>query len=407
MKTVAVISEFNPFHSGHAHLFDEIRRAFDEPVAVICIMSGNFVQRGEAAIVRKQVRAEAALLGGCDLVLELPFPYSSAAAERFARAGVHIANSLGCVDVLAFGAECADTEKLTRLAECLESTEFRDAYFKADASLGSAEKTEAVYRSLYGDDGRLPLLLQPNTLLGVEYIRALISSKSNIKPLAIQRTGAEHDAPMPTDFAMHPSGKSLREAFENGEEDAFSRLPLHSAELIKNEVSERKSVADNNLLMEYILMHYRLCDDTQIAEADGMAGGLFSRIQHAAREASNGHDFFSRLKTKKYTDAFLRRALLTGVFGITREMLNTLPAYTQVLAMNECGRGILNKVRKTTAIPLLTKPADFTELPQNAKEQAALSVRADSLYCALFRAPLSPADMMRYFPVCKNSENLG
>ena len=403
VKTAAVISEFNPFHGGHAYLFAEIRRALGEDTAIIAILSGNFVQRGEAACIRKQARAEAALAGGCDLVLELPFPYSSATAERFARAGVAIADALGCVDVLAFGAECGDTATLSALAARLEANEFRDAYFSAAASLGSAEKTEAVYRSLYGEDKYFELLSNPNDLLGVEYIRALLRAGSAITPWAIKRMGAGHDEVLPASPDRFPSGKSIREALYAGDEGALLRLPSYSAEVIKSEISERKSLADNKMLMNYLLMHYRLCPTEQAALSDGMTGGLYERVLHAAQEAADGDDFFARLRTKKYTDAFLRRALLAGVFGLTREMLNGTPAYSQILGMNDRGQKILRDIRKTAAVPLLTKPGDYTALPPEARAAAELSLRADSLYAALFRAPISPADTLRYFPVRKIS----
>ena len=404
MKTVAVICEYNPFHGGHAYLFEQIRKVYGRDSAIVCIMSGNFTQRGEAATVRKQVRAAIATEGGADLVLELPFPYSSSAAERFARAGVHIAASLGCVDALAFGAENADTELLTAVARRLNSPEYREAYFAANASLGSASKCEAVYRSLYGEGEELSVLRCPNNLLGIEYIRAILAEGARMEPCAILRVGAGHDKDG-GENELYPSGKSIRDAWESGDKDALSRLPRYSTEAIEVELSERKSLADNKLLLNYLLIYYRLNTPESYRDADGMGGGLFARIQRAMQEASDGTDFFNRLKTKKYTNAFLRRALLTGVFGIDRETLNRLPSYTQVLAMSEVGQNLLAKIRKTATIALLTKPGDAKDLPSPAAEEAALSMRADSLYTLLFRAPMSPADTVRYRPYRKKSQS--
>jgi len=405
MKTVAVICEYNPFHGGHAYLFEKIREKFGGDTAILCIMSGNFTQRGEAAIIPKTARAAAAVDGGADLVLELPFPYSCSSAERFARAGVHIATSLGCVDTLAFGAECGDADILTALAKRLESPDFQNAYFAADASLGSAEKTEAVYRALFGNDEGLAVLRRPNNLLGVEYIRAILRENAEITPFAIERMGADHDAVLSEKEDEFPSGKSIREALLCGDDSPLSRLPAYSAEQIKSTISARKSLADNELLMNYLLMHYRLSPKENLEEADGMKGGLAGRVLRAAREASDGADFFARLRTKKYTDAFLRRALLTGVFSLTRENLNTPPSYTQLLAMSEKGQALLRRIRKSVAISVLTKPGDADKLPPPAYEQSFLSMRADSLYAALFRVPLSPSDTVRYAPYRKFSQN--
>ena len=404
MKTVAVICEYNPFHGGHAYLFEQIRKVYGEDSAIVCIMSGNFTQRGEAATVRKQVRAAIATEGGADLVLELPFPYSSSAAERFARAGVHIAASLGCVDVLAFGAENANAELLTAVARRLNSPEYREAYFAADASLGSANKCEAVYRSLYGEGAELAVLRSPNNLLGIEYIRAILAEGAKIEPCPILRVGAGHDKDG-GENELYPSGKSIRDAWESGDKDALSRLPYYSAEAIETELSERKSLADNKIMLTDLLMQYRLNSPDTYRDADGMGGGLFARIQRAAQDACDGTDFFNRLKTKKYTDAFLRRALLTGVFGIDREILNRLPSYTQVLAMSEVGQKLLAKIRKTAQITILTKPGDAKDLPAPTREEAFLTMRADSLYSALFRVPFSPADTVRYRPYRKKSQS--
>lgn len=403
MKTVAVICEYNPFHGGHAYLFTRIREVYGEDATVVCIMSGNFTQRGEAAIIPKQARAAVAVEGGADLVLEMPFPYSSSSAERFARAGVHIAHSLGCVDALAFGSETADTELLTAIARRLNSPEFKEAYFASDASLGSASKTEAVYRTLYGESEELAVLRRPNNLLGIEYIRAILSEEAVIEPCAILRVGAEHDAES-VDGEGYPSGKSIRNALENGDFSVLCALPKYTADCIKSELNERKSLADNKMMLDYLLMQYRL-NPTVAEGADGMGGGLYSRILKAAKEATDGTDFFSRIKTKKYTNAFLRRALLAGVFGIGRDALNRLPSYTQVLAMSEAGQSLLRKIRKTSNIAILTKPGDAKDLPSSAAAEAALSMRADSLYAALFRAPLSPADTVRYRPYRKKSQS--
>ena len=184
MKTVGLICEFNPLHHGHAHLLSMIRARFGEDTTIVAVMSGSFVQRGEPALFDKWTRAQAAVAAGADLVLELPFPQAAASAERFADAAITVLDSLGAVDLLAFGSECGDTAPLIRLAEELEAPAFLEAYaaFPNQNSVGSAEKTSVVYRKLYGRTERLSLLDRPNDLLGVSYIRALLRKKSAIRP---------------------------------------------------------------------------------------------------------------------------------------------------------------------------------------------------------------------------------
>lgn len=415
MKTVAILCEYNPFHTGHALLFDKIREKLGEDITVICIMSGNFTQRGEAAVFKKQARAAMAVECGADLVLELPFPYSCAGAERFAQAGVRLANSLGCIDYLAFGCECGDTERLLCLATRLETREFHEGYeeWNIHTPCGCAEKTAAVYRTIYGDDSLLPLLKEPNNILGVEYIRAIIKTDSTIIPLAILREGAPHRQKELSSAKTAPSGQSLRDALltaQNGDETALdsvlAHVPVSTHNIIKNELFERKSLADNGVLQFSLLNHYRFCHAEELRRTDGMSGGLGDRILRAANEAATPVEFFCRLRTKKYTDAYLRRALLYGYFGITREMLNASPLYTQVLGLSERGKACLSHIRKTAGIDILTKPANYKRLSEEARGQAERNLRADRLYCSLFRVPFAPSDICRYAPYQKVSRTL-
>lgn len=402
MKIAAIICEYNPFHHGHAALFEAARKRLGADTAIVCIMSGNFVQRGEPALFTKQARAEMAIKGGADLVLELPFPHCASSAERFASAGVHIANSLSCVNVLAFGSECADTALLLRLAEMLESEEFCEAYQAEgnDSPLGCAAKTEAVFRRVFGDREALRALREPNNLLGVEYIRALIRARSDILPLALPRVGASHgDKKISREKIYSASAaRELLLAEENAQKRALAALPATSASVIQREIYEGKIAADTELLENLFLMHYRLCDDEEIAAYDGLSGGLAARFVRSARQAQAGSELLPLLKTKKYTDAYLRRALLTGYLGVTRAVLNAPPAYTQILGMTARGEQILSSVRRKKAIPILTKPADYRHLPDAARTAAERAERADSLYCALLRVKARPVDNNRFSP---------
>ena len=172
MKTAGIICEYNPFHAGHAWQIAEIRRTLGEDTAVVCAMSGNFVQRGDFAILRKHVRAEAAVRGGADLVLELPTPWATASAECFARGGVEVLSGTGVVDTLCFGSECAKIEKLLRLAQFLTSDDFANALrTELDKGISFAAARELAAEKMQGDDAEI--LRGPNDILGVEYCKAL------------------------------------------------------------------------------------------------------------------------------------------------------------------------------------------------------------------------------------------
>lgn len=401
MKIAAIICEYNPFHHGHASLFRGVRKQLGKDTAILCILGGNFTQRGDAAMFTKQARAEMAIRGGADLVLELPFPYSASSAERFASAGVHIANALSTVDVLAFGSECADTSLLLGLGQMLESEEFRDAYRAepSNSSLGTAAKTEAVFRRVFGDRRALSALREPNNLLGVEYIRALIRTNSDIIPLALPRIGAPHGEKETNDAIYSASAARMLLCKDKAAQSrALSALPSVSASVIKREIKEGKIVADCDFLENLYMMHYRLADPADTARYDGLASGLAARFHRAACEAKDGSELLPLLRTKKYTDAYLRRALLSGYLGFTRSEINAPPAYTQVLGMTAKGEKILASVRKTSRIPILTKPADYRRLPQEARAAAERALRADSLYCALMTEKGRATDNNRFSP---------
>ena len=231
------------------------------------------------------------------------------------------------------------------------------------------------------------------------YTRALIRQKSTILPSAFLREGGDHDE-IRRDCIS--SAMAAREMLERGETDSlFSLLPAQSASVLQDELTQGRAISSPTAYMELLLRYYRLLSPLQYREADGMQGGLAERIAAAVLSASTGEEFFELIRTKRYTDAFLRRTLLYGLFGVTRERLNALPAYTQVLAFTERGQKILASVRKTASIPILTKPADYKSLNSAAREAAELSFRANSIYCALLDKPSSPSDLLRHAPYRK------
>ena len=185
MKTTAVICEYNPFHRGHEYQINAIKNSGSY---VVCIMSGGFVQRGGPALYDKYVRAEAAVRMGADLVVELPFPYCSSAAEFFAKGGVALADSLGLIDELCFGSESGDIVQLETAVSNITSPRLAEEMKKARADKNNKDKSFAVlrqeaYGALFGDG--FPLL--PNDILGVEYIKALNELKSSIRPVTYKR----------------------------------------------------------------------------------------------------------------------------------------------------------------------------------------------------------------------------
>ena len=203
MRTAGIISEYNPFHRGHAWQLGELRRRLGAETAVVCAMSGSFVQRGDFAVMRTHARAEAAVRGGADLVLELPLPWAIASAEGFAAGGVGVLAATGAVDTLVFGSECGDTETLKAVAAALESESFA-AYLRQGLQEGVsfAAAREAAARKLLGE--KAAVLAQPNDILGVEYCKAIARQAAALMPLALPRRGVGHDGGAAEGFASEP-----------------------------------------------------------------------------------------------------------------------------------------------------------------------------------------------------------
>lgn len=387
MKTTGIICEYNPMHSGHAY---QLRRARENGAdCVIALMSGSFTQRGELAIADKYTRAEIALLAGADLVLELPYPYSSGGAEYFATAGVSILDRLS-VDTLCFGSESADTSLLERAADIALSDEFRAAFAEAGRSgKGSA----AAYFNLLGaflgveDFGS-------NDVLGVEYLKAIRSLRSAMKPFILKREGAAyHENALPEN--AHPSATALRVAIERaldvGENaDAAtayaktSGLPEAVTAPFLRAVTTGNAPARLENAPEAVLTFYRMHEPHDFFGIAEMHGGLAERISAAARDAATLSDFYRLASTKKYTDSRVRRAVLYGLTGVTEDDLRRPPAYVNLLGATAAGRAFLSHYRKQKDVTLriVTRPAVILERTEDVDflRQAELQRRAEALY---------------------------
>jgi predicted nucleotidyltransferase len=399
MKTVAIISEYNPFHSGHEYQIKRIREDLGMDTAVIAIMSGNYTQRGEAAIVNKHLRAKAAIYGGCNLILELPFPYSSSSAEYFARGAVSIISRLGICDYISFGSESGDIDALKKQAEVMTTDEFKDAYARisaADRSLGHPRICELAYRSLGGEVG---VDFAPNNILAIEYIKAVGELAPDISLHTVRRSGSGYNADVVTD-GEHPSALSVRELIRGG---SCHDLPL--PEYSKNILAEAHECgelpADISVISAAIISNLRLnppCAETNIHDG---GNGLYNRIQAASLHANDFNTLLKLTVTKGYTTARIRRVILNSLLGVTSSDVRTLPEYTQVLAMDQIGMLLLKNARKRTAISVLTKPSATEGLSERAIAQKTLSDAADRIYELMKPVPKSAAGVLTFTPFIK------
>lgn len=375
MRTAGIISEYNPFHRGHAWQLGELRRRLGAETAVVCAMSGSFVQRGDFAVMRTHARAEAAVRGGADLVLELPLPWAIASAEGFAAGGVGVLAATGAVDTLVFGSECGDTETLKAVAAALESESFA-AYLRQGLQEGVsfAAAREAAARKLLGE--KAAVLAQPNDILGVEYCKAIARQAAALMPLALPRRGIGHDGGAAEGFA---SASHIRELLINGgSADEF--LTPESAAICARECAAGRAPVTMANAERAILARLRALTEADFAACDSGGEGLYHRFYDAVQRETSIEDILAAAKSKRYAYARLRRLLLAAYLGVTPEDTPQRVPYLRVLACNARGREVLKTMKTTAAAPILTKSAQVRRLDAGAQRLFALTARAEEQY---------------------------
>ena len=327
LKITGIICEYNPLHLGHKKQIDWIRRENPDG-AIVCIMSGNYVQRGRPAIVDKTLRAKAAVMAGADLVLELPITAALSSAEGFAAEGVRILSHF-CTH-LCFGAETADTDALIQTANALLSSEFSEtlrAHLDKGLSFPSARAAALTEMGISA-------VTKPNDILAVEYCKAILSQGSSLVPWPIQRGGDYHDE---TADEKNPSATAVRKLMvESGMwldfvpesvRDCFRDAKLHTID-----AGERA-----------VLSRLRTMTDAEFEALPFGSEGLWRKLMHNARRFSNLEDVITATKSKRYTRTRLDRMVMCAYLGISKEMIASPAPYVRLLAFNDRGRSILRK----------------------------------------------------------------
>ena len=366
MKTAGIITEYNPLHYGHLALIQAVRQQFGEDTAVICAMSGDFVQRGDFALVRRHARAEAAVRSGADLVLELPLPWAVSSAEGFAQGGVEVLTATGLLDVLAFGSECGDTAALLRTVKALEGNAFQAA-LRAELTKGdsfAAARQRAVAALLSPSDAAL--LSDPNNTLGIEYCRALLRVGAAPVLFTIPRTGAAHDAA--PENAGGYSASAIRHLLAEGRRaDALSRMVPAMRTVYEAEETAGRAPVFAAACERAILARLRSMTPAEFDALDTGHEGVGQRLYNASRNAATLDAVLDNAKTKRYAYARLRRMVLWAYLGLTPAKLPASVPYLRVLAANETGRALLGRMRKTARLPVITKPAAIRSLFPDAQ----------------------------------------
>lgn len=388
MKIAGIIAEYNPFHTGHAYHIAQTRAALGSESAVVAVMSGNWVQGAECAIADKWTRAQLALLGGADLVLELPTLWAVSSAETFARGGVEILDACGVVDVLSFGSESGELEPLAQAAACLDTPAYRlelNALLPSGLSFPRCRQLAA--QNLLGEEAAA-VLASPNNNLGIEYLRAISRLGSAMAPMTVRREGAAHNS-LSLDRPAHLSATQVRACLRQGDRDTPAPYLVPGALDLLTEPLPR--LEENPTAQRLVLARLRTMSELDWAALpdSGAGEGLPSRLVLAGRRAASLDEFYDIAKTKRYTHARLRRLALWAYLGLTAQDRPPHVPYLRVLAFNTRGQEVLARMRKTAQLPILVKPARARRLSPQAQQLFELEARCTDLY-DLLRPNLAP-----------------
>lgn len=334
MSVIGIICEYNPFHNGHMRQLQLARERAGEDGAVVCAMSGDFVQRGYPASYHRCARAEAAVRCGADLVVELPVQISLSSAEGFARGGVQILSQL--CDALCFGSECADAALLTATAEALLSDRFPPALRqRLEEGLSFPAARQQALKDMGCDASALE---NPNDILAVEYCKAILSLGCEMKPYPIRRTGSYHAAEAESEA---PSATSLRRLLEAGKGiDAF--VPEAAAAVFAQASLHTLRAGESAMLYRL-----RTMTDEEFEALPYGSEGLWRKLMHAARSCRTLEDILTEVKSKRYTRSRLDRMVMCAFLGLSREALEEPIPYVRVLAFTDRGRALLARHRKS------------------------------------------------------------
>lgn len=374
MKIGGIVTEYNPFHKGHAYQIKKIRELYGEDMGIVCVMSGDFVQRGEPAIFSKYARAEAAVRCGADLVIELPVQYSISSAERFAAGAVQILGRLGVVEHLFFGSETGDCTSIENTAELLLMPAFHEKVkeiLETGCSYPSA-RSAALRELSDGED----LTLNPNDNLGVEYVKAIKQYGCSMQPVAIKRVGAMHDRLFDGELK---SGSEIRSLFKAcGDIRGF--VPEEAFELYRRETEQGRGPVFLEDLQPQILSRLRMLPRSVFSELPDAAEGLENKLYAACRTMTNLNEIYDTVKSKRYTHARIRRMVMCAALGVTKQDYTGDNLYARILALNERGGRILRESEGVRTIDVISKPSAARSLSAEKARMFEKNADAHDLY---------------------------
>jgi predicted nucleotidyltransferase len=398
LSVLGLIVEYNPLHNGHLYHFNTSLDITQAEYS-ICVTSGNFVQRGEPAVVDKWSRTLMALHAGIDLVIEIPVIFCVQSAESFSYGAISILNSLGVVDTLCFGSEIGEIDFLKKIAYIIsnEPEEYREHIRQGiDSGLSFAvSRSKAVIKYLKGDLDSEQLseiehmLQSSNNILGLEYIKWLIRLNSQITPVTIKRMYSNYnDLSIDTPFA---SATAIRSNIRENIDSITNIVPYYTLDILKKQFSLGKGPVYLEDYSQALLCMLRKMSLEEISKVMDVNEGLEHRIKKASLISGDITKLISNIKSKRYAETRIRRILVHLLLGMQKNDFSLAkhaggPQYIRVLGFSEKGKKLLSTIKQRCSLPIITNVGDYKKYNNPIlKEMIELDIRATDIYAACYQ----------------------
>lgn len=380
MITTAIISEYNPFHNGHLFQAEESKK-ITQCDNIISIMSGNYVQRGEPAIIDKYTRTEIALRQAVDICFEIPLVFCLSSAQDYARGAVFLLDKLGFVNYLSFGSECGDIQALTDIARILhEQPPKYQTYLKSNLKSGMTyAKAVGVALSDYSkEESFFEIMSSPNNILGIEYIKALKEFNSKIIPITIKRLGVNHDCQTPDISSKTASASFIRRNIDNV--DVINPYISNNTASIISSYSNFVNLEDFRQIINYLVLTK---NTSELEYINGFGGNLPQKINKIKNHTGTVDSLINEIKTKEISYTHISRFLLSMILNIKIDYINTIldskKPYIKLLGLRKESSAILKNCRENDNIDIITKWADYSP-SQELSSVLKTELQANDLY---------------------------
>ena len=383
MKIVGLITEYNPFHNGHKYHIEKAKEITGADYC-IAVMSGDFVQRGAPAFLPKHLRTDMALHGGCDMIIELPVCYATGSAEYFATGAISILDNLGCVDYVCFGSECGNYAALEKIAQTLadEPSEYKlelQNSLKTGLSFPVARQQALI--KYFKDDFLVSVISEPNNILGIEYIKAMITNNSSMKGYTISRIDSSyHDEELSSQYS---SASAIRNIFRNPSyTPAFDllngQLSEYSINIMKKHYGVRYPVHSDDFSL---LLKYKLLTESKesLSSYLDITPELANRIINFRNEFISTTQFIDLIKTKEITYSRISRCMIHILLNI-KEFNPSMDSYAHILGFKKESSELFSEMKKCSNIPLITKLSSVDQLNDWQQSMLHKDIFASDLY---------------------------